>query len=136
MNPEDGDRFAHAFLKAAQSGDTANLRKLLAAEAVRQSDGGGVKLAAVHAIERTDKIVHFLERVFHKFDEQRLVRIGRINGTPSVITIDREGIMQTATLEICDGSIAAIYIVTNPNKLVHIEGLSLRHPINIVLGLK
>jgi len=51
VNPEDGDRFAQAFLRAAQSGDTADLRKLLAVEAVMQSDGGGVKLAAVHAIE-------------------------------------------------------------------------------------
>lgn len=123
MDPEDGDGFAHAFLKAAQSGDTADLRKLLAAaEAVMQSDGGGVKLAAVHAMEGADKIAHFLERVFRKFDEQRLVRIGRINGMPGVITIDREGIMQTATLEICEGSIAAIYIVRNPNKLHQIEG--------------
>ncbi|MCD6073580.1 MAG: polymerase sigma factor SigJ [Rhodospirillales bacterium] len=121
VTPEDGDRFANAFLKASQSGDTSDLRSLLAADAVMQSDGGGVKLAAVHAIEGADKIAHFLERVFRKYGEQRPVRIGQINGMPGVITTDSEGTLQTVALEIRDGLIAAIYIVRNPNKLAHIE---------------
>ena len=95
VSPEDGDRFANAFLKAAQSGNTADLRSLLAADAVMQSDGGGVKMAAIHAIVGGDKIAHFLERVFRKYGEQRPVRIGQINGMPGVITMDGEGTVQS-----------------------------------------
>ena len=120
VSPEDSDRFANAFLKASQSGDTSDLRSLLAADAVMQSDGGGVKLAAVHAIEGADKIAHFLGRVFRKYGKQSPVRIGQINGMPGVITMDAEGTLQSVTLEIRDGLIVAIYIVRNPNKLAHI----------------
>jgi RNA polymerase sigma-70 factor (ECF subfamily) len=120
VSPEDSDRFANAFLKASQSGDTSDLRSVLAADAVMQSDGGGVKLAAVHAIEGADKIAHFLGRVFRKYGKQSPVRIGQINGMPGVITMDAEGTLQSVTLEIRDGLIVAIYIVRNPNKLAHI----------------
>jgi RNA polymerase sigma-70 factor (ECF subfamily) len=120
VSPEDSDRFANAFLKASQSGDTSDLRSLLAADAVMQSDGGGVKLAAVHAIEGADKIAHFLGRVFRKYGKQSPVRIGQINGMPGVITMDAEGTLQSVTLEIRDGLIVAIYIVRNPHKLAHI----------------
>ena len=36
--------------------------------------------------------------------------------------------MQTVALEIRDGLVAAIYIVRNPNKLVHIEGAIAQPP--------
>lgn len=120
VSPEDGDRFASAFLEAAQSGNTADLRSLLAADAVMQSDGGGVKMAAIHDIVGGDKIAHFLERVFRKYGGQRPVRIGQINGMPGVITMDREGTVQSVALEIQGGLIAAIYVVRNPHKLAHI----------------
>ncbi len=120
VSAEDGDRFASAFLKAAQSGNTADLRSLLAADAVMQSDGGGIKMAAIYAVKGGDKIAHFLERVFRKYGEQRPVRIGHINGMPGVITMDSEGTVQSVALEIHDGLIAAIYVVRNPHKLAHI----------------
>jgi RNA polymerase sigma-70 factor (ECF subfamily) len=124
VSPEDGDRFASAFLKAAQSGDTTDLRSLLAADAVMHSDGGGVKLAAIHAVVGGDKIARFLERIFRKYEAQgeRLGRISEINGMPGVITIDPDGTLQTTALEIRDGSIVAIYVVRNPQKLAHIDG--------------
>jgi RNA polymerase sigma-70 factor (ECF subfamily) len=124
VSPEDGDRFAHAFLKAAQSGDTADLRSLLAADAMMHSDGGGVKTAAIYAIVGGDKIAHFLERVFRKYGAQHAIRIGQINGMPGVITEDCDGAVQSVALELRDGLIAAIYIVRNPHKLAHLGALS------------
>jgi RNA polymerase sigma-70 factor (ECF subfamily) len=52
----------------------------------------------------------------------RLVRYGLINGLPGFITIERGGILQTTALEIEDGSIVAVYVVRNPDKLRHMAG--------------
>jgi len=125
VSPEDGARFIDAFLKASQSGDTAELRSLLSEEAVMHNDGGGVKLAALNAIVGASKILRFLEGIFHKNDGQgaRLVRLSEINGMPGVITIDPDGTLQTTALDVRDGFIVALYVVRNPYKLSHIEGV-------------
>ena len=123
VSEAEGDRFTHAFLKASQSGDTRDLRSLLAADAVLHSDGGGIKIAALNLIVGADRIARFFEGVFHKQGAGvRLVRMGEINGLPGMVTQDPDGSLQTTALEIRDGRIAAIYVVRNPQKLGHIGG--------------
>ena len=123
VSAEEGNRFTAAFLKAMQSGDTADLRGILAADAVLHSDGGGVRAAALNIIEGPDRIARFLEGVFHKFNAgTKLVRAIEINGQPGLITRDPDGGLQSVAIEVAHGMITAIYIVRNPHKLTHIEG--------------
>jgi RNA polymerase sigma-70 factor (ECF subfamily) len=123
VSAEDGDSFTHAFLRASESGDTADLRSLLADDAVMHSDGGGIRIAAINRVAGADKIARFFQGVFHKNGAgSHLVRFCEINGMPGLITRDFDGAPQTAAFEIRDGLITAIYIVRNPHKLAHIEG--------------
>jgi len=125
VSSEDGDRFTHAFLKASQSGDTADLRSLLAEDAVLHSDGGGIRIAAINLVAGADRIARFFQGVFHKNGAgSRLLRFCEINGMPGLITLDFDGAPQTAAFEIRDGLITAIYVVRNPYKLAHIVGVA------------
>ena len=129
VSPEDGTRFTRAFLKATQSGDTGDLRGLLAQDVVLHSDGGGRKIAALNLIVGADRVARFYEGIFRKQRENvaplmpfQLVRLTEINGLPGMITVDPEGTLQTTAIEIRDGLVAAIYVVRNPDKLAHIAG--------------
>ena len=118
VSADDGARIADAFLVAARSGDPAALSQLLAADAVLQSDGGGKRPAALNPILGRDKIVRFLVALAGKAALLRSmhVRQARINGLPGFVVTDAEGHMTTLALDIAAGTIAAIYIVTNPDK--------------------
>ena len=50
-----------------------------------------------------------------------LVRTGFINGLPGFVTREADGELQTTALEIEDGKVVAIYVVRNPDKLVHLH---------------
>jgi RNA polymerase sigma-70 factor (ECF subfamily) len=49
------------------------------------------------------------------------VRAGFINGLPGLITREADGEIQTTALDIENGTIAAIYVVRNPDKLKHLH---------------
>ena len=55
----------------------------------------------------------------------RLVRYGFINGLPGFVTLEADDTLQTTALQIEDGKIAGIYIVRNPDKLGHLQSVTL-----------
>jgi hypothetical protein len=54
----------------------------------------------------------------------RIVRYGFINGLPGFVTIEPDDTLQTNALEIEDGKIVAIYVMRNPDKLLHLGGMA------------
>jgi RNA polymerase sigma-70 factor, ECF subfamily len=115
---EEGTRLAEAFRLATRSGDAAGMVRLLAADAVLYTDGGGKRIAALNPIHGSDKIARFFAGVVKKThaDGWR-VRDAHINGDPGFVFADPEGALQTIAFDIADGRIAAIYLVVNPDKL-------------------
>lgn len=123
VDPESADRLAAAFLAASREGDADALSALLAEDAVLRSDGGGKRHAALAPILGRDRIVRFFAGVTRKLRESGYVLTpipARINGQPGVVLRDADGIVQTMALEIRDGTIVAIDIVRNPDKLGHL----------------
>ncbi len=118
-SPDEGARLADAFRRAARGGDTEAMVKLLAADAVLYTDGGGKRIAALNPIEGADKIARFFAGVVGKTPELDAwrVRPQRLNGLPGFIYAEPGGALQTAAFDIRDGRIAAIYVVLNPEKL-------------------
>jgi len=51
----------------------------------------------------------------------RLVRYAFINGLPGFVTIEKGTMLQTTALEIERDKIVAIYVVQNPDKLLHVS---------------
>ncbi len=117
-SPDEGARLAAAFREAAQSGDASAMARLLAADAVLLSDGGGKRRAALHPIHGADKIMRFFAGIAKKGHAQGWrMREARINGLPGFVLADAEGSVQTSAFAVEDGRITAIYLVANPEKL-------------------
>jgi RNA polymerase sigma-70 factor (ECF subfamily) len=117
-SPADGARLAAAFRQATQQGDTGAMVRLLTADAVLYSDGGGKRLAALNPIYGADKIARFFAGVVRKEHTDRWrVRPAEINGLPGFVFADPEGALRTVAFDVADGRIAAIYLVVNPDKL-------------------
>ena len=117
----EGDRIARAFFAAARDGDTAALSALLAQNVEIHSDGGGKVLAFRNVVRGIERALRLFVSVSRKAAQQpTLLRPVTIDGLPGYISFDR-GRVQTTALDIRDGRIASIYIVRNPEKLMHVE---------------
>jgi len=118
-----GLEIAEAFFAASRSGDMAALGALLAADVGMWADGGGKRPAAVVPVLGFDtvmKVHRSLAVLFGKYGST-LLHTGMINGLPGFVTRESDGEVQTTALEIEDDRIVAIYVVRNPDKLVHLH---------------
>jgi RNA polymerase sigma-70 factor (ECF subfamily) len=112
------------FLKATSSGDMEGLVALLASDVVLRSDGGGKTVAALNPIRGADKVARGALGAAQKLPLKNLVhRLAQINGEPGVVSYLAGKPHSVLTLEVADGRIQEIYIVTNPEKLAHLPEL-------------
>lgn len=103
------------------------LRSLLAADVTAYADGGGKIRAATQPIIGIDAVMqaHVALQPIFSAHMSRLVRYGFINGLPGFVTIEQDDTLQTTALEIKDGTIVAIYVMRNPDKLRHLASHSI-----------
>lgn len=76
-------------------------------------------------LEGADRAAGFMINAVRKHDgswwrEDFTVRFGIVNGLPSLIVQAPEGVVQTASFEIDEGRVRALYVVRNPDKLRHL----------------
>jgi RNA polymerase sigma-70 factor, ECF subfamily len=114
-----------AFTAATESGDLNALTQLLANDVRVITDGGGKVRSALNAVEGADRVAQFLVDVTRKrpgawWRDDFTMRFAMINGLPGIVVDSPEGPVQTATFEIEDGVIRALYVVRNPDKLRHL----------------
>jgi RNA polymerase sigma-70 factor (ECF subfamily) len=119
--PEVADRLVAAFLEAAAANDPSALSALLAADCVLISDGGGKRSAALRPMIGRDDVLALLQGLARRRGwppPGASVRMARINGLSGLLLHDEEGWTTLAFEPDEDAaSIAAIYIVRNPDKL-------------------
>jgi RNA polymerase sigma factor (sigma-70 family) len=122
---DEGDRIAHAFFTATNSGDVTALKSLLAEKVVIRSDGGGKVLAFLNPIVGIERVLRLYAGLHRKFGEGwvSFVKPIRIDGLPGYISRERGGILQTTAFAIERGRIAEVYITRNPDKLHHVSDL-------------
>ena len=125
LTGEHGEAIARAFFAAAASGDTQQLRSMLADDAVAYADGGGKTAAHLNPIYGRDKILRLFAGLAAKTagESPQWVRAVTIDGLPGFISVDRWGTLQTTALALEDGKIAALYTVRNPDKLQRVHEL-------------
>jgi RNA polymerase sigma-70 factor, ECF subfamily len=121
---EDGARLAEAFRAAAAKGDAAALARLLAADAVLYTDGGGKRPAALNPIRGADRIARLLLGI-----ARNTARIAdwsnhavRLNGQPGFLVTEPDGAKHTVVFDIEGDRIGAIYLTLNPDKLRRVTG--------------
>lgn len=133
-----------AFATATQSGDLSGLMQLLATDVRVISDGGGKVAAALNVIHGADHTARFLIGTARKgWRDGLAVRFTTINDLPGVVfeqPADSErpgGVVQTAAFEFDEhDKLRALYIVRNPDKLRHLQGLAVREGLEGREGLE
>jgi RNA polymerase sigma-70 factor (ECF subfamily) len=113
------------FLQAIGTGEMEGLVALLSQDVVLHSDGGGKALAVPNPIHGAENVARGILGAFRKLLPKTLVRhLARINGEPGVVSY-LDGIpYSVVTLDAVGARVQAIYVVTNPEKLAHLPGLS------------
>jgi RNA polymerase sigma-70 factor (ECF subfamily) len=117
-SPEQQQELLQRFLQASSEGDIHGLLALMSKEIVLYADGGGKAKAVPNPIYGSENVVRFLVGARKKLLPADLVRqVTRINGDPGVVTYYRGRPHGVLVMEVADGRIRNIYIVSNPDKL-------------------
>jgi RNA polymerase sigma-70 factor, ECF subfamily len=109
------------FYRAAGSGDMDGLLALLSSDVVMHTDGGGKASALPLPIYGPDKVARASVFGLTKLKTLNpLQRIVQLNGEPGIVSYVEGRPQSVFTIDVNDGRIRAIYIVTNPEKLSHL----------------
>lgn len=109
------------FQEAAASGNMDGLLALLSLDVVLHSDGGGKAPAFPLPIYGPDKVARAVVQGLRTLLSLRPVqRILQVNGEPGIVSYVNGRPQSVFTLQVNDGRIDAIFIVTNPKKLSHL----------------
>lgn len=122
LAPESGARLAAAFVSAAREGDVASLAKVLADDVVLLTDGGGRVAAVPQAVVGSALVAQVVVGFTGKLvTDAATVRPARINGLPGLVVSAQGRLIQTLAFEVGGtGRIQAIYVMRNPDKLLHV----------------
>lgn len=119
-----GQAIAAAFYEAARAGDVTKLGSLLADDVRFHSDGGGKRPAAGRVLNGAHEVLRGLSTIIRlRRGDPELVRRAFVNGLPGFVTREADGMLQTTALLIEDSRVKAIYIMRNPDKLRHVDGM-------------
>jgi RNA polymerase sigma-70 factor (ECF subfamily) len=116
----DNERVAMQFLAAMATGDVAAIERLLAADAVCSSDGGGKVTAARRPIHGPERVARFLTGVLRKLPGGVQARPVYVNGGPGVLVLAGGRPYAVMTVEVAAGQVCRVYSVTNPDKLARL----------------
>jgi RNA polymerase sigma-70 factor (ECF subfamily) len=110
------------FLAAAVGGDIDGLLAVLAPDVTLTADGGGKAKAALRPISGAAKVASMLAafagRPYQGFaPAQMTVEVAEINGGPGALVLAGGRVIAAGTLAVAGGRVAAIHLVTNPEKL-------------------
>jgi RNA polymerase sigma-70 factor (ECF subfamily) len=110
------------LVSATTRGDVDGLMSLLAPDVVLQSDGGGRVAAALQPILGADRVARLLVSLAPTFDARFSFAVGTVNGLPGLIVRVDGQLNSTLSLDVDDGKIRGIFIVSNPEKLQAVAG--------------
>ena len=105
------------FLQALAQGDEAELLKLLAPEAVLVGDGGGKVPSILNPVYGADRIARFFMGIQRKLGQVLQTQFATVNSGPGMLTFQDGELFSVASVLIEDNRIAAIYSVSNPDKI-------------------
>src|SRR5436309_6349834 len=97
------------------------LLALLPLDVVLHSDGGGKAPAFPLPIYGPDKVARAVVQGLRRLlSLQPVQQIAQVNGEPGIVSYVHGRPQSVFTLQVNEGRIDAIFIVTNPNKLSHL----------------
>jgi RNA polymerase sigma-70 factor (ECF subfamily) len=116
----EAERITGAFLQACSTGELDELVRLLAADAVLYSDGGGKATAALAPIRGADRVARLFVSLTRKAPAGTEYRRVLVNGRPGVLALYEGRAINVLTFDIADGCITTCFAVRNPDKLARV----------------
>ena len=110
-----GRELTDRFLVACATGDLSSLLDMLSEDVVVWTDGGGKARAAVRPVVGPAWSSRFLMNVAKRV--HGLPRAAVLNGQPSSVFVDGGAVVAALVLDIMEGKIVGVRVVTNPDKL-------------------
>jgi RNA polymerase sigma-70 factor (ECF subfamily) len=128
VTKQHGLEIAAAFFAASRDGDMNRLQSLLADDVAAFTDGGGKVSASPYPLIGIAKVMERHSQLASEFSQSPslLIHYAVIDGLPGFVTIEGGGTVQTTALQIERGKVVAIYITRNPDKLRHLDGVSVQ----------
>jgi RNA polymerase sigma-70 factor (ECF subfamily) len=121
---EQRDELLRRFVHAATNGDLAELVAMLSRDAVLHSDGGGKAPAIPNLVHGADPVARAILGGLKKLVPPGLLsRMVKVNGSLGLVSYSHGQVFSVLTLDVADGQIAGVYIVTNPEKLSRLPAL-------------
>lgn len=118
--PEKHRALLHKFIAAAQTGQRAAIRELLADDVTTLGDGGGKATSVLGGLRGRDRVTNLFWAHALRFGPRMTYRIATINGEPGLLRYV-DGRLESANAVVTDGErIVAIFGVRNPDKLANI----------------
>lgn len=128
VSAEAHRRLLHTFMQAAQSGERAAILALLDENAMAIGDGGGKVPAVGKGFQGADRIANLYWARALRHGVRQQYRMASINGEPGLL-IYVDGQIESAQAFVSNGErIVAIYMVRNPDKLMHIGATAMSQP--------
>ena len=114
------ERLLRAFIQAAQQGELSSLERLLGADAISYSDGGGVVRAALIPISGRARVAKFITAFAPHWWTGATICWIEANGSPAAL-MSRDGRPYAlASIDVSGDEIDRILWVMNPDKLASI----------------
>jgi RNA polymerase sigma-70 factor (ECF subfamily) len=108
------------FMEAAQTGQRAAIRALLAEDVMTIGDGGGKVPSVAGGMRGAERVTNLYWAHALRLGPRLQYRIATINGEPGLLRYI-DGQLESANAVVSDGErILAIYAVRNPDKLVNV----------------
>jgi RNA polymerase sigma-70 factor (ECF subfamily) len=124
-SPQQREQLLGQFLDASSRGDMDGLVTLLSNEITFYSDGGGKAAALPNLIHGAANVARAVLGSLAKFVPRNLVsRFVYINGQPGIANYLDASPHSVLTVDVEDGKIANIYVVSNPKKLERLPALN------------
>lgn len=117
VDPAQRRDFTERFLAAAAEGDLDALMSLLAPDVRLVGDSGGKSKAPVRIIETADKVGRFLIGAARKGVPDMSYRALELNGGPAVVVLSGDEVVTVFQVDVADGRIQSVYLLSNPDKL-------------------
>lgn len=118
------EQLLHEFLDAASNGNLDALVALLSSQVVFHSDGGGKSAAVPNLVYGPGNVARAILGGLAKLVPKNLVsRMAQINGKPGVVSYLDGRPYSVFTIDIADGRVQSVFIVTNPEKLARLPAL-------------
>ncbi|CAM3802193.1 RNA polymerase sigma-70 factor [Bacillus cereus] len=113
--------YVEKFVASLQRGDAQGMLEVLKTDAIFKADGGGKVTTAINPIYSADRIIRLFFGIAKRLPGEYAVDFKMVNGAPGVIVKINNKVTYVLSFAFHDGKISNIYMMVNPEKLMHLN---------------